>query len=135
MATTVTLNGTTYSVPASGDEGWGDSLSNYLVELSSGRATLPPTSSTVTAGATLSPSVAHHTLSAASAVTLNTTTSISDGSVSGQMLVLQGTSDTNTITIQDGSNVELNGDIVLGDGDIIGLMFNGTVWRELYRSN
>jgi hypothetical protein len=36
MATSVTLNGTTYSVPETGDDSWGDDLSAYLVALSTG---------------------------------------------------------------------------------------------------
>jgi hypothetical protein len=36
MATNVTMNGSTYSVPAVGDSGWGASLSNYLIAISTG---------------------------------------------------------------------------------------------------
>lgn len=36
MATNVTFNGNTYSVPQVGDSGWGSSLTNYLVAIASG---------------------------------------------------------------------------------------------------
>ncbi len=36
MATSVTLNGTTYSIPATGDSGWGDEVSAFLIALSTG---------------------------------------------------------------------------------------------------
>lgn len=151
MSANVIYNGTTYSIPDPGDEGWGASLTAFLTDVANSRpaaTTMPsaidvnkmslvPTSSTVTADSTLTAVTSHHKLTAASALTLNATTSITDGTTDGQFLVLQGTSDTNTVTIQDASNVELNGDIVLGSGDLIALLYNSTagVWRELYRSN
>lgn len=36
MSSTITFNGTTYSVPATGDENWSDSLSLYLIAIASG---------------------------------------------------------------------------------------------------
>ncbi len=36
MATTVTFNGTSYSIPADGDDSWGTNVSNYLIAVSSG---------------------------------------------------------------------------------------------------
>ena len=36
MATNVTLNGTTYSIPAEGDSGWGTVLSNYFIGIGAG---------------------------------------------------------------------------------------------------
>ena len=36
MATNVTLNGTTYAIPAEGDSGWGTVLANYFIALGSG---------------------------------------------------------------------------------------------------
>lgn len=35
MATNVTLNGTTYSIPAEGDDGWGTNLANYFIAIAS----------------------------------------------------------------------------------------------------
>ena len=36
MATSVTLNGTSYSIPALNEDNWGDEVSNYLIALSTG---------------------------------------------------------------------------------------------------
>lgn len=36
MATNVSLNGTTYAVPATAEDNWGDEVSNYLIALGSG---------------------------------------------------------------------------------------------------
>ena len=36
MSSTITFNGVTYSVPATGDENWSDSLSAYLIAIASG---------------------------------------------------------------------------------------------------
>lgn len=36
MATNVTLNGTSYAIPATGDDDWGDQVSAYLIALASG---------------------------------------------------------------------------------------------------
>lgn len=36
MSTTITFNGTSYSVPATGDENWSDNLSAYLIAIASG---------------------------------------------------------------------------------------------------
>lgn len=66
-------------------------------------------------------------------VTLN---DIADGTVSGQLLCVIGTSDSNTVTIADGSNTAQNSDITLGSGDIIMYVWDGTGgnWTELYRN-
>ena len=40
MAQNVTLNGITYIIPETGEIGWGDSLTSYLVALASGVLTL-----------------------------------------------------------------------------------------------
>ena len=77
-------------------------------------------------------------LTAGSAITLGATSTdvIDDGTVDGQTLMLVGTSNSNTIRIDsDHQNVSINGDIVLGQNDAIFLMWNGTDWVEISRSN
>lgn len=51
MATNVSYNGTTYSVPAEGDDGWGSSLSSYLIALATGSLTKAGGSFSLTADA------------------------------------------------------------------------------------
>lgn len=36
MATTITFNGASYSIPSLGDSGWGDNVSNYLIAIATG---------------------------------------------------------------------------------------------------
>lgn len=63
-------------------------------------------------------------------------TSITGGSVIGQILILENTSNT-TITFVDNSNVQLNGNVgyVMGVFDTLTLLWNGTDWIEIARSN
>ena len=77
-------------------------------------------------------------LTAGSAITLgaDSTDVIDEGTGDGQTLMLVGTSNSNTIRIDsDHQNVAINGDIVLGQNDAIFLMWNGTDWVEISRSN
>jgi len=75
------------------------------------------------------------TLSASAARTSDTSTAIADGTNTGQCIVLLGTSDSNTITIKDNANTALAGDCILGLNDTLTLIFNGSVWCEISRSN
>lgn len=135
MAVNKSYNGTTYSIPQNGDENWGTDVTAFLSDVATKENNVPSTS-VPTAGGTLTPSQRHYKLAPASAVTLNTTTAITDGSYNGQELTLQGTSDTNTVTIQHGANTNLNGDIILGNGHMISLVWDSTnKWSEIYRSN
>lgn len=67
--------------------------------------------------------------------TLNTTTPLQNGTFEGQEVVLIGKSNTNTITIIHGGNVNLNGDCVLSLYGNIYLIWDHTlsIWWELSR--
>lgn len=67
------------------------------------------------------------------AVTADTTTPITAGTVEGQELILKGMSDTNTVTIQDSGNVDLNGDATLYAGSILSLVWIDSKWLETGR--
>jgi len=75
-------------------------------------------------------------LKANQAITLDATKAISDGKAQGDLLILEGTSDTNTITILNGANVKL-GSIsrVLGKEDTLTLIWNGNDWMEMDYAN
>jgi len=75
-------------------------------------------------------------LKANQAITLDATKAISDGKAQGDILILEGTSDTNTITILNGANVKL-GSIsrVLGEEDTLTLIWNGNDWMEMDYAN
>jgi hypothetical protein len=59
---------------------------------------------------------------------------ITDG-VQGELLILEGSSDVLTVTVLDNANTKLSGSMVLGAGDTLMLMFNGTDWIEISRTN
>jgi hypothetical protein len=70
------------------------------------------------------------------AITLNTTTAITNGAAVGQMLIIENFS-TNNITISDNANVQLNGNVAytLGNDDTLTLIWDGFDWIEIGRSN
>jgi len=52
----------------------------------------------------------------------------------GQLLYLIGRSDANTVILDDGTGLSINGFIELGEDDAITLMFDGNNWVELSRN-
>jgi hypothetical protein len=68
-----------------------------------------------------------------------TSIGVNDGSYDGQFLYIQGTDNTNTVTITDGLNVELDGgvNVVLGQGDMLGLAWDDgdNTWYMITKSN
>lgn len=54
----------------------------------------------------------------------------------GQMLTLQGSSDINTLKLDDGAGLAMNTGIsfTLKDGHIIQFIYDGSVWRETFRT-
>ena len=88
----------------------------------------------ITAASMLTP---YLQLTGAAARTSDGTTAIADGTNTGQVIILEGTDNTNTITIQNAANVRLAGaaNITLGQYDTVTLVFNGTDWVEVCRSN
>lgn len=75
-------------------------------------------------------------LKATQAITLDATKAISDGKAQGDLLILEGTSDTNTITILNGANVKLGSiNRVLGKEDTLTLIWNGNDWVEMDYAN
>ena len=147
------LFGVPRTLPADGATNWGSDVRGVLEDLIKavdGLATLvgdvpymvlKTDAQTVGAAGTVdvgSEGANRVDLTAGSAITLGaaSTDVIDDGTASGQTLLLVGTSDSNTIRIDsDHQNVSINGDIVLGQNDAIFLMWNGTDWVEISRSN
>jgi hypothetical protein len=151
MSIVKTLFGNSVSVPQRGEKGWGADVTNILsqlidgvggaINLVSGIAFIfrSRANTTVTAGLQITITSNTHKLTAASAVTLNTTNPLTAGLSTGQELRLIGTSDTNTITIKHSPGgtpaTKLNGTMVLGEDDCIDLEWNGTIWQETSRSS
>ena len=73
------------------------------------------------------------------AALLDVAPAIEDGAVDGQMIIIQGTSDANTVAIADNVNTQLPGGttITLGIGDIAGFIWDSgdSDWYLLYTSN
>jgi len=72
------------------------------------------------------------------AVTLDVSPAIEDGVSDGQMIIIQGTHNTNTVTIADDCNCQLDSgaSAVLGQGDTIQLIWDSgdSDWYEISRS-
>lgn len=58
---------------------------------------------------------------------------IAAGTTVGQELILIGCSDTNTLKLEHGTGLDLNGDILLQARYVISLTWDGTAWSENYR--
>jgi len=73
------------------------------------------------------------------ATVLDTDPAIADGGKDGQILILQGTHDTNTVQIADACNTALSGNVAftLGLGDTLSLVWDAgsSIWWELSRSD
>jgi hypothetical protein len=74
--------------------------------------------------------------SAGGVVTITANPQISPGITIGQEMMLQGTSLTNYIVLNNGNGLSLNGPCGLGGPDfqVLGVFWNGQVWREMFRS-
>ena len=101
-----------------------------------------PSVSTVTAGATLSSSASSiRVAGSGGAVTLSATTAISAGSEDGQILMLVGTDDTNTVTVPNTGNMYIPSSVTLGRGDTLVLVWYNSAtsfnagWRFVAQSN
>ena len=88
-----------------------------------------------TANATLTPTSGYVKLSAASAVTLSTTTAIANGPAIGATLILEGSSDVNTVTVPHAANTRLSAPHTLGIRDMLTLIWNGINWLEVSYAN
>ena len=82
------------------------------------------------AGSTLAPTTGYVVLTPAANVTLDATTAIANGSTAGQMLILQGNGNF-FVTVPDNANTRMAGTIVIGNNDVLTLIWNGSDWVEV----
>jgi hypothetical protein len=95
------------------------------------RVTVVPTSNS-----TLTPTTSYLLLNPASSVTLSIATAIANGSAIGDVLILEGTDDFQTVTINDAANTNLAAaSRTLGNDDTLMLIWNGASWMEISFSN
>ncbi len=91
---------------------------------------------TVNSFATLTPTKSYYKVEGnGGAVSFNATTAIADGTTAGQVLILEGNHDTNSVQLPDNANTKLDGSFTIGNGDSIMLIWNGADWIEISRSN
>lgn len=148
MSISKSLFGSTVNVPTRGEKGWATEVTNIitqLVDFANGVGSvvsgvsflnMSTTTKTATAASTINPTHNVMVVSAAGPVTLSTTIPIASWIVSyANYIILIGTSDTNTITIEDGGTVLLNGNCTLGLGKSIILVWDATSkWVEVSRN-
>lgn len=67
------------------------------------------------------------------AVNITANPQIAAGSTVGQELNLIGTSASNTVALENGDGLKLNGGIVLNNETIINLLWDGSLWIEMSR--
>jgi hypothetical protein len=75
------------------------------------------------------------TVSATGQVSITANPQIQAGTNVGQEMLLWGTSDTDFITLHTSDGLLLRGDMDLTNGACLGLMWNGSVWAEMWRNN
>ena len=139
MTVAISFNGSSYNIPVTGDSsGWGDDLSNYLIDLAGNALTLGtskikvrvPTSSPVTVLSTDAAILSN--LSSAGPVTFNLPTGITN-----QYYIIgdaKGDAATNNITINTSSSQTIDGAssyTINWNWGAVGLLFNGTQWSIL----
>ena len=84
------------------------------------------------ASSTLTPTSSYLLLNPAASVILNATTAIANGSTIGDVLILEGTSDSQTVTINNAANTSLAAaSRTLGNDDTLMLLWNGSSWIEI----
>lgn len=69
------------------------------------------------------------------AVDVSANPQISAGTRVGQRMTLIGCSDTNTVLIENGTGLALNGPYTMIDGSVIELFWDGTYWKEMHRND
>lgn len=118
----------------------------YLASANVASLSFVPTTTPATSGLTASTTLPFSgsfvyvsSTAGASTVILSATSSIATSTVDGFQKTIVGTSDTNTVTIYDNSNVQLAGDatITLGIGDTLHLAWSALLgdWLEISRAN
>ncbi len=67
------------------------------------------------------------------AVDVSANPQIAAATTVGQELTLVGRSDTNTVTLENGTGLDLNGECVLGASSVLSLVWDGSAWVEMSR--
>jgi hypothetical protein len=87
-----------------------------------------------TAGSTLAPATGYVVLNPAADVTLDATQAIVNGVFLGELLILQGDGSF-SVTVPDNANTRMSGPQILGNNDVLTLIWNGGDWVQVSFSN
>ncbi len=90
---------------------------------------------TVVTNGAITPVGTYTPITSAAAATLSGTTAIVDGAAIGQLLLLINENAADAITINDGANTALTGNIALGPKDALMMIWDGADWVEFSASN
>ncbi len=92
---------------------------------------------TITAGGNITPANARHQFLpvVGNSAAVSAANIVDTNALAGDLLVIIGTSDTDTVTITSGTDVDTNGSCTLGAGDIIEFIYYNSLWYEKSRSN
>lgn len=97
--------------------------------------TLDQTTLNPVPNSTLYPHSSYVLLSPIHPITLDGSIAIASGWRVGDILILQGDSDKNTVTVPNNANTSLPAARTLGANDTLGLIWSGSSWVELFFSN
>lgn len=89
----------------------------------------------VTEGNPITPTGTYQPINSASAVTTSTTCAVYSGTVNGQVVFLVNENASDAIIVDDGANTDLGGNVTLGAGDILKLLWDGANWLGLGTAN
>ncbi len=128
-----------YSAENYGATGMGDVVFSIGATMTSPNITNAPVATgTVVAGTGITAAMLSRFMyfNTAAAIDITADPQIANGT-SGQLITIIGSSDTNTLTLDDATGLRLTGQMVLGIGDNITLLYEGTIgdWIEISRSN
>jgi hypothetical protein len=112
----------------------GDTSNTNSLTVDASLAFKPGEVQTIAGGGTILPNRTFLTLVAAGSVTTSTSSAVADGFADGQLLILMN-DDSNAITVKDNANTVLSGDIALGQGDTLTLIWFTDTWYQLATSN
>jgi len=88
-----------------------------------------------TEGAPITPTGTYQPITSAAAITTSTTTAVVSGTVVGEVVWLVNENASDEIIVDDGANTDLGGNVTLGAGDILKLLWDGANWLGLGTAN
>jgi len=88
-----------------------------------------------TEGAPITATGTYQPITSTAAITTSTTCAVYSGTVAGQIVFLVNENASDAIIVDDGANTDLGGNVTLGSGDILKLLWDGANWLGLGTAN